>query len=199
MTEGSRRADARRRGRVLARRPGRSAGSRRTPRFDDDIRRRFLDAARSRRRRQAHRLGSERRRARSRCSSCSTSFRATCSAGKPAPSPPTRWRARSPSRAIVRGFDGACPDAARLFLSAVRAFGRSRRPGTRRRVLSRARRRRRPEMGANCTPTSSAASAASRTATRCSAASPRRRNRRSSMAAALPASAKSRDAAQFLC
>ena len=36
------------------------------------------------------------------------------------------------SRAILNGFDGAVSRPARLFLSAVRAFGKSRRPGTRR-------------------------------------------------------------------
>ena len=59
--------------------------------------------------------GSRAPKARWRCSSCSTSFRATCFAATRAPLPPTRWRAPSRPAPSSRGFDGQVPNEMRGF------------------------------------------------------------------------------------
>ena len=106
--------------------------------FDDAIRARFLADLRGRRRGQARRLGEHAPKARSRSSSCSTSFRATCSAAARAPSRPTRWRAQVADRAIAKGFDQQVPARERqFFYLPFDAFGTTRRPGALRRALPR--------------------------------------------------------------
>ncbi len=98
-----------------------------------------------------------------------------------------RARPRGHGRRADQGLRRAGePGHAQLLLSAVPAFGRPRRPGTRRGALSRGRRRRRPEMGRPSTPTSSASSDAFRIATLCSDERRRRRSRSSWMTAASP-------------
>ena len=74
--------------------------------------------------------GPRHRAARSRCSSCSTSCRATCIAARRKPMPPMPRHAPSHAHALARGFDqhvGA--GRAHVLLPAARAFGRLGRPG----------------------------------------------------------------------
>ena len=82
--------------------------------FDAEIRARFLPTYEAA---AAGKLRTGRRppKARWRSPSCSTSFRATCSAATPAPSPPIRWRARSPSARSRAASTSDVPDAERQF------------------------------------------------------------------------------------
>ena len=95
-------------------------------------------------------------------------------------------------RALARGFDRQVPLPDRQFFYLPFEHSETLADQERCCALFRRDRRRRPsEMGASCTPTSSAGSAASRTATPCSAAPPRRRSRPFSTAAASRARPKS--------
>ena len=138
-----------------------------------------------RRRPESFPTGSRPPRARSRSPSCSTSSRATCSAATRAPIAADPLARAVAERALARGFDRQVPPPDRQFF--YLPFEHSEALADQERccaLFARGRRRRPAEMGANCTPTSSAGSAASRTATPCSAAPPRPRSRPSSTAAA---------------
>ena len=145
MNDARRAALARRRGRVLAR--GRTeAWFEKDAAFDDEIRRRFLKAHEAAaagklngwEAKRGGRAGAAHPARSISAQHVPWSARAFATDSPRARSPPAPWCAVSTVR---------CRPTARLLLSAVRAFGRSRRPGARHRALQGGRRCRRPEMG----------------------------------------------------
>ena len=169
-------------------RPARRNGSRRTTAFDRAIAERFGALHARGRGRRSSTTGRRRRKARSRCSSCSTSSRATCFAARRRPLRRTRRRARSRARrsrpastgrsSRRSGSSSTCPSCIRRRSPTRSAASRSCHALGDAGVAATMR---------ATTSGSSAASAASRTATRSSAGTRRRPSRRSSMAADLPA------------